>query len=148
MLPTGTLVQRGFTVKEVEGLISPVAADEIGYYFSGDEENTIQLILMGKVAGGGISNQDYDALSAELKARLVVVDRTVAVPRQLVSVRPGMDPEMIEKVRRLLISLDRSDEGKKLLTGLKNTRKFDMLPPDSGASLEDLKILIGLVFND
>jgi len=148
VLPAGTLVQRGFTLREVEGPMATVGSSEIGYYFSGDEENTIQLVLQGKVIGGGISNQDYDGLPEELKQRLVAIERTIVVPRQLVSVRPELQPETVEKIRNLLISLDRSVEGRQILRGLADTRKFDTLTSDSKAALEELKKLMGLVINE
>ena len=36
VLPAGTLIQRGFTLRQVSGPDAPVASDEIGYFFSGD----------------------------------------------------------------------------------------------------------------
>ena len=41
LLPAGTLVQRGLTLREVDGFDAVMAAHEVGYFFSLDEENTI-----------------------------------------------------------------------------------------------------------
>ncbi len=90
VLPAGTLIQMGFTLVEVSSPDATVRPDEIGYFFTRDEENTIELILQGRVAGGGISNQDLEELPTGLKERLTSFERTITVPRQLVSVRPGM----------------------------------------------------------
>ena len=75
LLPAGTLMQRGFTLTEVSEPGAQVSVDEIGYYFSGDEENTVELVLRGDVAGGGISNEDYQELPAAIMDQLVVLDR-------------------------------------------------------------------------
>ena len=101
ILPAGTLVQRGFTLTEVTSHTAPVAPDEVGYLFSRDEENTVEMVLRGVVAGGGLSNQDYEELPQELKDQFIAFDRTVTVPRQLVSVRAGLPPFLISKVREL-----------------------------------------------
>ena len=138
LLPAGTLIQRGFTLTEVSGTGEQIPAGEIGYFFSGDEGNTVELVLRGAVAGGGISNEDYLELPAAIMDRLVVFDRTIAIPRQLVSVRPGLDPELVRRIQRLLIDLDQSEEGLALLEGLKNTQKFDLPTPQSEDSLQKL----------
>ena len=46
------------------------------------------------MAAGGISNQDYGELPEMIKERAVAFDRTPSVPRQLVSVRPGLDASL------------------------------------------------------
>ena len=145
VLPAGTLIQRGFKLREVESVDAQVGPDEIGYVFSGDEENTVEMVLQGKVAGGGVSNQDYAELTPELVQSIAAFDETIAVPRQLVAVRPGLDGELAAKVSELLIGLDRTDEGREIMDGMKKTKKFDPLPEDTGLVLEKLTVLMDLV---
>ena len=145
MLPAGMLIQQGFTLKEVASPGATVEADEIGYYFSGDEENTVALVIAGIVAGGGFSNIDYEELPEELMNKIAFIGQTISVPRQLVSVRPGLDPGLVNKVIELLTTLDQTEEGMLILKNLKNTKKFDLLPPGSVAKLQDIKALIELV---
>ena len=147
-LPAGTLIQRGFTLREVSGPDATVEPDEIGYLFSGDEENTFDLVLEGKVAAGGVSNEDYEELPAEFKQKLNAFDRTITVPRQLVSLRPGLDGSLGEKVRDLLVGLDQTEEGRQILEGLKKTKTFDELTVEAEKALQGLDQLIELVAND
>lgn len=145
LLPAGTLIQRGFILTEVSGPGAQIAAGEIGYYFSRDEENTVELVLRAGVAGGGISKDDYQELPPAIMDQLVVFDRTITVPRQLVSVRAGLDPELVSRIQTLLIELDQTEDGLALLEGLKRTKKFDLLPPESKDSLQELRELMTLV---
>lgn len=92
VLPAGTLLQRGYVLREVAGPDAEVGPNEIGYLFSRDEQNTLDLVLEGRVAGGGVSNGDYEELPSELKGQIMAFDKTIAVPRQLVSIRTGLDP--------------------------------------------------------
>ena len=92
VLPAGTLIQQGFTLREVDRPDAPVDRDEIGYYFAQDEENTVVLLMGGLVAGAGFSNLDYKDLSDELQKDIAVFGKTISVPGQLVSIRPGLDP--------------------------------------------------------
>ena len=145
VLPAGTLIQRGFILTEVSGPGAQVGDDEIGYFFSGDEENTVELVIRSEADGGGISNQDYQELPGEYMDQLVLFDRTITVPRQLVSVRPGLAPELVARIQMLLIDLDQNEEGLALLDGLKHTKKFDLLPVDTEDSLDQLRELMILV---
>jgi len=139
------LMQRGFQLKKVTGPDSPVASGEIGYFFAGDEENTVALVTSGRAAGGAISNEDYDELPIEIMERLTFFGKTIVVPRQVVSVAPNTDSSLEQKMLQLLINLDDTEEGRRLLEGLQKTRKFDLLPPESEASLDSLKSLIQLI---
>ena len=135
-------------MKEVSRPTASVAQDEIGYFFSRDEENTFELVRRGQAAGGGISNQDYDELPLELKEELMAFDQTVAVPRQLVSVSVSLDSELVGQIQELLNGLHQTEEGRQILESLKKTRKFDLLPPESANALAQLEVLMELVKQD
>ena len=135
----------GLGLREVEGPDADVGLDEIGYFFSRDEENTFELVLNEEVAGGGVSDEDYEELSGEAKEQIQSFGRTVTVPRQLVSVRPGLDPGLVDKIRGLLIALDQTEGGRQILQGLKKTKKFDLLPSEADAALQETKQLMELV---
>ena len=145
VLPIGTLIEQGFVVREAGGPAAVVAPNEVGYFFTRDERNTIELVVQGRVAGGGVSNQDYDELPPEIKQELTVLGSTTAVPRQLVSVRPGLDPEIVNRVIQVLSDMDQSERGREVLEGFKKTKKFDQLPDDSAQALLQLKGLMDLV---
>ena len=145
ILPAGALIQQGFTLRELSSLESEVGPDEIGYLFSRDEENTVEMVVQGLVAGGGISNLDYGELPQELMDQLSNFGRTIEVPRQVVSARPGLPPELRDKVRELLIGLDQTEEGRRILEALKHTKKFDLLPPESHQAMEEIKVFMELV---
>ena len=145
VLPAGTLIQRGYAIKQVERPDAQVSADEIGYFFSWDEENTIEMVLLGLVAGGGISNQDYEGLPTELKEQLMTLEVTISVPRQLASVRPGLGPDPVSKLGGLLSGLHQTQEGQVILANIKGTKQFDALPAVDDASLRDLSLLMNLV---
>ena len=92
VLPAGKLIQLGFNLVEVKMPDAVVEPGQIGYYFSLDDENSVELLLQGRVAARGISLQDYEKLSDEIKEQSNVFGETVTVPRHLVSVSPGMEP--------------------------------------------------------
>lgn len=146
VLPAGTLRQEGFKLTRYDSPTDDVAPGEIGYTFSSEDENTLEWVVRGLVDAGATSNLDYAELPAEIKDQLVIIGETIAMPRQMVSVRPGLDPELVDKMKGLLMGLEESDEGREILTNLDNTRKFDEIPEGTEASLRDLRALISDVF--
>ncbi len=104
-LPAGILRQRGVELIKVGGPDVKIADHQTGYVFSRDEENTLAMVLDGTVAMGAISSQDYEELTVSLKERLAVVDRTLAVPRTLVSVRGDMPDDLVSEIRKILLDL-------------------------------------------
>lgn len=109
LLPVSMLLAEGFSLQAVARLDSKVPADSIGCHFSGDEENTIELVLNGDAKVGAISNQDLRELPRMTRDKLVVVDRTDSAPRQLVAARRGLDDELLAAIRASLLDLTDAD---------------------------------------
>ena len=96
------------------------------------------------VAAGGISNEDFGELPPEISDKLAIFGRTITVPRQIVSLRPGMEPAIKEKIRALLLGLKDTPEGRQLLDDMKESA-FDPLPADFESTISGLKEFIYLV---
>ena len=79
-----------------------------------------------------------------MRESLVAIGGTVAVPRQLASSMLGLESALL-RVVLLLSSLQETDEGRQILMGLKNTKKFDPVPSHSQSALEELKEEMDLV---
>ncbi len=145
LLPIDTLLSMGYSVREVSGPGAGVGPDEIGYYFARDEENIVAQIAAGRAAAGAFSNIDYDEFVATGQP-LVRLLSTIPVPRQLVSARPGIESDLAERVTSLLASLHETEVGRELLSSLKSTERFDLMPEKSTLALAELAELIDLVF--
>lgn len=142
LLPVGFLVKQGMTVREMSGPRAAVQPDEAGYYFTGDQENSVELVLRGLVTGAGISNQEYDKLAPELKKELVAVGQSITVPRSLVSATPRLGRVVLERASVLLVRMDDTAERRELL---KKTDKFEALTPENLSSVAGLRQLMLLV---
>ena len=105
LLPCATLVAEGLTPVEVERPQAPVDPGKVGYYFSGDEENSIVLALDSRVAAAAISTSDWEELPSAHRNQMRIVARTASLPRQLVSLRPGIEEEVRSRLREALLEL-------------------------------------------
>ncbi len=145
VLPAGTLADVGYDIVELSTPNATLSGDSVGYIFSQDEQNTVDLLLRGIVAAGGVSLSDYEELPPELKESITTIGETIMVPRQLASVRPKMDAETVDRITELLLGLDETEDGRTLLAGMKDTRQFTVLGDEFGQAVSEVSRLIRLV---
>lgn len=139
LLPKGVLLKKGYKLTHKTSRADAVSQNEVGYVFSRDDENTVIWVWENLGSLGATSNQDFEEIPEVIKKDLLVVGRSIEVPRQLVVVRPGLDPAFVNKMKEALTALESTEEGRGILEALKDTKKFDELPPDAMATLEALR---------
>ena len=124
LLPMVYLLKSG--LKPVEkSSTSTLAADEVGYIFSDDDENTIQWVISGKVAAGAVDITTFMEIPEESRAAMKKLAETEKVARHVVMVKSGMAPAEVEAIKTVLIGMDKTPEGKKVLKEFEETAKFD-----------------------
>lgn len=109
LLPAAILLGAGFELAYAAGGNEMPPADRIGFFFSGDEENTLAMIRKGIIVAGALSSQDYEQLPQEVVHELTVLQKSPEVPRKLVSVRAGFDEELESRVIDVLLAIDNDD---------------------------------------
>jgi phosphonate transport system substrate-binding protein len=127
-LPKFFLSRKGFKLSQKtqnEGKVSP---DEIGYIFTYSQKKLVDLVLTKEVAGGAFSNDDYAALDEKKKSDITILAETDKLPRHLVSVRKDLAPAVATRLEKILLSMDKDPEGRKILQRTDGTTKFDALP--------------------
>jgi phosphonate transport system substrate-binding protein len=138
-LPVVHLLQAGFNPVQKGKETETVAADEIGYVFTDEDENTIQWVASGKVAAGATDSGSFMKISEESQSELIVLSETKNVARHVVLVAVDIDPELRTAIKTLLLNLDDTPEGQEILQTFEETTHFDELPPDSGwEQMQDL----------
>jgi phosphonate transport system substrate-binding protein len=101
-------------------------------------------VISGKVAAGSVDSIVFSEIPEENRAGLIVLGETKNVPRHLVIVRSGMSPVMIEAIKKLLLDIDKTPEGKDILTKFQKTAKFDDAPGGIEAGLTQIRDLYKL----
>lgn len=141
LLPKGHLTELGYKITEKHSTTSVVAADEIGYVFAGGEKNVLAWVLQGKTAASAISSGDYEEFAGDVKSQLLILSRTVNVPREIVLARPGMDQALQARMVELLLGLHRTTEGRSILAKFERTTRFDTLPEGPEGTMQMLEEL-------
>ncbi|NER26287.1 MAG: phosphate/phosphite/phosphonate ABC transporter substrate-binding protein [Symploca sp. SIO1C4] len=129
-LPLVLLRENGLNPVEKSSPDQPVAADEVGYIFSDDDENTIQWVISGRVAAGAADISTFRSIPESSRESITVLAETEKVSRHLVLLREGIEPEKAEAIKNLLLGMDKTPEGKEVLQKFEKTAKFEELPKE------------------
>ena len=138
-LPIVYLLEAGLKPVEQQNEIDTTAEDEVGYVFTGEDENTIQWVGSRKVAAGVIDSHSFSRIPLESQAELIILAETETVARQVAVIAADIDPQLRSAIKQLLLELDETAAGQEVLSQFEETAQFDQLPPNSG--LERMKEL-------
>jgi phosphonate transport system substrate-binding protein len=148
MLPLAYLVEAGLTAVEKPDTDAEVANDEVGYVFSGDDENAIQWVISGVVGAAVVDSGVFGEIPQETRDQLTVIAETEPLPRHMVIVSPTISEEVRNAIRDILIAMDESDEGQAVLLSFEETAQFDEFPGGAEQALTRMRELYELVQNN
>jgi phosphonate transport system substrate-binding protein len=98
----------------------------IRYVFAREDQNIPLWIVEEKADIGVISNVDLEQETHEsIKSQLEIVDRTIDVPRHVVSHRSELEPALVDRVKNILLNMDKDPEGIKILRNFENSTKYE-----------------------
>lgn len=128
LLPSVHLIDQGLKLAGKKTYSDPVSADEVGFAFSYDDENTLQWVLSGYTAAGVTDDYHFDVgFPKDSTAQLVELARTEFLPRQVVVARKGLEPDLLAAIKQVLTTIHETDAGKAALKPFQTSR-FDDFP--------------------
>lgn len=104
LLPAAHLIQAGFELEYTSGRSEPEPG-RVGFFFPGDEENSLSMLQQGVIDAGAMSGLDWARLPDEIRNEFVVLVTTDSVPRKMLAVRQGFDRSLLEPLRQALLSI-------------------------------------------
>jgi phosphonate transport system substrate-binding protein len=100
----------------------------IKYVFAREDQNIPLWVIEGKVDIGVVSNIDLEQQTSKaIRSQLKVVERTIDVPRFVVSHRSEVAPSLVEKITHILLDMDKNPENIKILNKFDNTTKYEVI---------------------
>lgn len=147
LLPKAELLNRGFTLTEVEGPSSQVNPDEIGYYFALSDNALVKAVMDNTTSAAAHNESELRILmekDGEKIGDYIFLLTTADVYRHIVTVNRHLDPAIKEKIRSALLNLHTTPEGQEILQSAKDTTRFsDFDPPQSAyKGIEELVELV------
>ncbi|MGF1521350.1 MAG: phosphate/phosphite/phosphonate ABC transporter substrate-binding protein [Leptolyngbyaceae cyanobacterium] len=139
MFPMVYLLEAGLNPVEKAEANHTVAEDVIGYVFSGEDDNTVEWILEGKVPAGALDSETWAELSEEERAQLSIIAETDDFPRHVVLAGPSLAPEQLDALKTAMLAMDESQDGKAALETFSETAQFDEFPEGAEAAIARLQ---------
>lgn len=130
VLPMVHMMEAGLNMKKKESSDESVAADEVGYVFSQDDQNNIQWVISRRVDAAAIDHRSFLNIPPESREAMTVLAETEKVARHVVLVREGLDPKLVEQIKQTLLNMDQSPEGREVMENFEETTKFDNFPTE------------------
>jgi phosphonate transport system substrate-binding protein len=124
------MMEAGLNMKKKESSDESVAADEVGYVFSQDDQNNIQWVISRRVDAAAIDHRSFLNIPPESREAMTVLAETEKVARHVVLVREGLDPKLVEQIKQTLLNMDQSPEGREVMENFEETTKFDNFPTE------------------
>ncbi len=142
VLPRMLLEEKKLKLVEIKspGTVKP---DAVGYVY-GEDGSAVNRLITDRVDAATTIDREVHRLKPEIRENLIIIGRTISVPRQIISVRKDLDPKIVKALKEALINMDKDPEGKGVLTRQQNTTNIDEIPP---GSLERLKYVERYVFS-
>ena len=145
LLPSVHLLEQGLKLVGKKSTGESVAADEIGFTFSFDDENTMQWVLSGLADAGVTDDYNFDvAFPEDAKPQLVELARTEYTPRQVVVMRSGLDPKLAQAIIDVMTTMHDTEDGAAALKPFQ-TSKFDQFPEGIEAATARMREMMELV---
>lgn len=141
LLPAVHLLEHGLQLSGKKTYNDPVAANEVGFVFSYDDDNTLQWILSGLVDAGVTDDYHFDkAFPRDAVETLVLLARTENTPRQVVLARAELEENLLEAIKAILIDMDTTPEGQAALKPFQTTQ-FDEFPEGTEKALQRMRAM-------
>ncbi len=134
------LIRHG--LQPVEGDGESNTPNQIRYHFSGEDSTTVAWVLRRRTEAGTLNHHKFNAIKPKMREQLKVIHRSPSVPRHIVSFRKDLPQPLVEQISSILITMEQSAAGRESLLAFQKTRKFDPIPVDDQATLEQLKRLV------
>ncbi|MBF0341146.1 MAG: phosphate/phosphite/phosphonate ABC transporter substrate-binding protein [Magnetococcales bacterium] len=139
LLPSIALAEAGLTLVPAAKLRTGKKPGQTGYLFTNANENTVVWVLFGKIAAGAGSREEFLTKARSEQERLRVIHESQPIPRHVVSFRPGMPEALRSALMDVLVTMHQSVKGREMLQRFENTARFDPLPEETVAQLEQMR---------
>ena len=145
-IPKTILIRKGLKLRELGGPADKVGADEVGYIFVGDDPNTTIWVSKGKASAGVVGSSRDEVVTRASRDELRIIHESVPLPRQVIAHRSDLSPRLVARIRELLLNMEKTDEGRKVLKHMEDTARFDEIPDRAMSEIKTTLPLVGAEF--
>lgn len=148
LLPAAILKQQGLELTQLTSIFDKAPQNKVGFLFAGSEKGVVSAVARGLVDVGALSNLDWDELvrtPENLREQLKIFYESAPVLRSLILVRKGMDGNLKQRIKQLLLAMNENAAGQAAMKMFNRATRHDELDQDARDSLSRVRALIPLI---
>ena len=104
------------------------AADEVGYLFTEDDDNTAGWLYKGWIDAAATDRETFETLQKATSNRFRIIARSIEVPRQAVILSGTVPDKIADRIHEILTGLEDTARGRNVLMLYDDTARFDPFP--------------------
>lgn len=150
-LPKAEIMKKGFQLVELNNYREKSPSDKIGYCFANGEVNIVHWVHKGVVAAGVLDNLEYqnpEKVPVKFMPDFKIIYTTEQVPRALMLIRGNMDPQLQREIKKILVNMKFSKEGRKAMWKMSKTVNFDEFPEGIEEAMRKFKEKYTLIIEE
>ena len=128
LLPKFDLKNKGFKFSKLKHPKDDIPQDKIGYVFVSSDESIMVWVTRGKIDAGVLNAKDFKKFGRRYPDKLITLFETAPIPRQVVSARSSLSETLREKIKSILLAMEQTAEGRRVLKKFERTKRFDKIP--------------------
>jgi phosphonate transport system substrate-binding protein len=146
-LPKAELLKRGYSLREKTGPNDVIGKNEIGYYFTNNQEQVVLDVLSGKALIGGQNQVDVEDAAGDRMSELTKLFQSIDVYRHIIVTRKDLSSTLRDQIKNVMVNMDKTAEGQVVLKNFKKTAKL-VAPEHPDDVFQGLAELTKLVENE
>lgn len=123
--PVHMFLNAGLQLKKLRAPGAPHTGEEIGYFLTYNDKNTLFSVASGRADAGASNHESYLDLMEARPDEFRVIAISEKLPRSVLMHRPGLSEELLNELRHTLKSMNKAEDSRAVLKNFQNSAGFD-----------------------
>jgi len=123
--PAHMLLQAGLRIKKLRAPTANHTGDEVGYFLTYNDKNTMFSVASGRADAGATSHNKFLDLMEARPDEFQIIATSDSMPRSVLLHRPGLSQPLLDALRETLKGMSQSEKGREVLESFQNSVRFD-----------------------
>ncbi|MCP4824219.1 MAG: phosphate/phosphite/phosphonate ABC transporter substrate-binding protein [Shimia sp.] len=123
--PAHMLLQTDLRLKKLRAPAASHSGDEIGYFLTYNDKNTLFSVASGRAEAGATSHTRFLDLMEARPNEFRIIAISERMPRSVLMHRPALSQDLLDELRRTLKVMSQSENGREVLRSFHNSTQFD-----------------------
>ncbi len=147
-IPLAMVKQAGIATIELPSFREKPPTGTMGYIFADDELSVATWVFKGLTDAGAVSDERWRSkkdIPLNFKNDMEIIAQSEEFPRSIEVVRKNLDPNLKEKLKKVLLEAHEDPEGQEALRSYDKTAKFDEFTGKAKEGLDRVKAMMQII---